>query len=186
MSAPRKVTAVAFLAAVVCIAVAAAALAGGDRVATGGDPYRVKAERLRSELAKTGLRIRYIHPHGEPTRTVAGVAEFGWAGPIGFEFQLYPSSDQATVRGVGKLRLADFGGPAKIIFEPKVIRGVLGNVAFAEYEIPDPGEEESAPSRKIGLHRQLQVQRLNRSLDDALFNSFPAADPYANALSTTP
>jgi hypothetical protein len=107
------------------------------------------------------------------------------AEPIGFEFRLYPSSDQATVRGLGKMRSTDFGWPKEhrgFIYEPQV-RGVLANVAFAEYEWFDLHTHRS---RVAALKSQRAEQRLMRALDDALFGSFPRKDPYVHAVLPTP
>lgn len=159
---------------------AALALAVDGRVASGGDPHRVTASRLRAELAAKGIEARFVQAPG-PVLALAGVAHMGEAEPVGFEFRLYPSSDQATARGLGKMRSTDFGWPKEqlgFIYESRV-RGVLGNVAFAEYEWFDL---DTHRSRSAALKSQLAEQRLLRALDDALFGSFPTNDPYAHAM----
>jgi hypothetical protein len=106
---------------------------------------------------------------------------------IGFEYQVFPSGDQATVTYLGRLQTSDFGWPKPrlgIVLEPKV-RGVVGNVAFAEYEWRNQRDDRHY-TRKAALRSQLALQHMHRALDDALFNSFPSKDPYANALSATP
>jgi len=174
------------VAVAIVIAVGAVAIASNQRVASGGDRYRVSARRLRSELAKTGLDVRYVHPRHEPTSAVVGVARSLPANPFGFEYQLYRSSDEASVSALGKLKAGAFGWPKPhlgVIFEP-VVRGVLGNVAYAIYERSFLREKEG--SRAKAWEVQLTVQRTQRELDDALFNTFPPRDPYANALSNNP
>lgn len=174
------------LALALLVVAATAALGSIARVASDGDPYRVSVHRLRSELAATGLDIRYIHPAREKGVAVTGVANYGAGGPIGFEYQIFPGSDVATVRQLGNLKAADFGWKEKIpiVFTEHQIRGVLGNVAFAEYE--DARTSEPRVSRQRGLRIQLQRQRTTRALDDALFRSFPPSDPYAHAESSSP
>ena len=154
----------------------------GDAAVTGGDPYLVSAERLRSELAGSGAKIRFVAPRGGSIPSVVGVARDGGA-VIGFEFQLYPSSDAATVAAAGELRAARFGWPHRYRgFRLKVeVRGVLGNVVYAEYE---RGAVERDSTVREVRRRQLAHQRIMRALDDALFASFPADDPFAVALFT--
>lgn len=163
---------------------AAFAMAGDQRVATGGDPYRVTASKLRDELVARGVEARFVPAPGG-VETLAGVAKMPGAEPAGFEFRLYPSSDQATVRGLGRMRSTDFGWPREqlhFVFESR-IRGVLGNVAFAEYEWFDLNTHRS---RVAAIESQLAEQRLLRAIDDALFASYPASDPYVHALSSSP
>jgi hypothetical protein len=171
--------------ALIMVGVAAAvALALDGRVASGGDPYRVTAGRLRDELAAKGVEARFVSAPGT-VPALAGVAKLGDAEPVGFEFRLYPGSDEATVAGLGRMRSTDFGWPREqlgFIYEPR-IRGVLGNVAFAEYEWFDL---HTHLSRAAALRSQLAEQRLLRALDDALFGSFPAGDPYAHAQLAAP
>ncbi len=160
------------------------AVAGSHRVATGGDPHSVSAQRLKSELAGTGLAIHYLQPAGEPVPSVTGVAHDGKA-LLGFEFQLYPSSDEATVSDVGKLRAKDLGWPRKYdgFLLHRLVRGVLGNVAFAEYK---QGVIESHYTVAEAHEVQLAHQHIVRALDNALFGSFPSNDPYAHALLAAP
>lgn len=172
------------VAVIVVGVLAAVAMAVDGRVASGGDPYRVTAGRLRGELAAMGIKARFVHARG-PVPALAGVADMGGAEPVGFEFRLYPSSDQTTVRDLGTMRSTDFGWPKEqlgFIYEPR-IRGVLGNVAFAEYEWFDLNTHRS---RAAALRSQLAEQRLLRALDDALFGSFPAKDLYAHAVLPEP
>lgn len=182
-----RATICAFL-AVVCVgaALVAMAVARSDRVASGGDPYKVSSQRLRRELALTGVKIRYLYPRSEPAHAVVGIARQGPA-VIGFEFQLFPSSDEATVFDLGKLRAVDFGWPRQyrgVLLEHRT-RGVLANVAFEEYE-KLVLESHDRSSHNAAMADQLAAQRVHRALDNALFNSFPARDPYARALSATP
>jgi hypothetical protein len=163
------------------------AMGGSQKVATGTDPYHVTEKRLRAELEKAGVPLRYVHPRNERVPTVSGAVKGNSSHRIGFEYQIFPSGDQATVAYLGRLRTSDFGWPKErlgITLEPKV-RGVLGNVAFAEYEWLSHWDHRHY-THKAALRSQLVLQHISRALDDALFNSFPPEDPYANALSTTP
>jgi hypothetical protein len=170
---------------VAVFAVGALAFASSRQVAFEGDPHHVSAGRLRDELKQGGVRVRYLKPVHEPVPSVVGVASVAPARGIGFEYQVFPSSDETTVAQLGKLKEADFGWPkAKpgVVFEP-VVRGVLGNIAYAIYERHFLTEKGT---RKEAMRLQLATQRVLRTLDDALFESFPDRDPYANALSPTP
>jgi len=65
----------------------------------------------------------------------------------------------------------------------KVIRGVLANVAYAQYEI----EPRSASRTMQTYLRSEGIRRaIRRALDDALFRAFPKDDPYAHALEAAP
>ncbi|HEX4463960.1 MAG TPA: hypothetical protein VH042_04890 [Solirubrobacterales bacterium] len=142
------------------------------------------SSRLRDELAAKGIEARFVQAPG-PVPAVAGVAKMGNAEPVGFEFRLYADSDQATVRGLGRMHSTDFGWPKEqlgVIYQPRV-RGVLGNVAFAEYEWH---KLNTHGGRAAALRSQLAKQRLLRALDDALFGSFPTKDPYAHAVLPEP
>jgi hypothetical protein len=179
----RRIAALATAIILVCL-LAAFALGADGRVASGGDLYLVTAGRLREELAAKGVEARFVRAPGT-VPALAGVARMAEAEPVGFEFRLYPSSDQATVRGLGKMASTKFGWPEEhrgVIYEPQV-RGVLGNVAFAEYEWFDL---DTHRSRAGALKSQLAEQRLLRALDDALFGSFPRQDPYVHAVLPTP
>jgi hypothetical protein len=192
----RKRTLVALAAVVAAAAVAVAVLvvavaSGGGKpdVATGGDPNTVSTAQLEAGLAKIGVKIQYVDA-SEPVPAVVGLASVSPASPVGFEYQVFPSSDQATVADLGKLPPHTFGWKkprASFYYEP-TIRGVLGNVAYAIYE--DPEEVDVEPSAKMlsaGVRGyQLAAQKVSRGLDDALFDAFPANDPYVNALSPTP
>jgi hypothetical protein len=163
--------------------VVAIALASGHRVASGGDPFHLTAERLKGRLAVSGIDITYVD---ENKRRLEGVARYGRGGPIGFEFRLFNSSDVATIKGIGRLRPSDFGWSKPhlgVTFEV-TDRGVLGNVGFAEYELRYL--EGRGLSRREIVEAQLAKQRILRGLDDALFSAFPSDDPYVSALSATP
>jgi hypothetical protein len=144
-----------------------------ERVATGGDPYLVTPDRLQQELAAAGVQIEYARP-ARSRSTVSGVASLGHAS-VGFEFQIFPGSDGATVRGLGKLGLRhfDWRRPRGLFDLRKSIRGVLANVAYAQYEL-ELLEAHDPPGTY--LRRDRQRRRLRRALDDALFNAFPSND----------
>ena len=136
METVRTLRWTAALAVVAIAATGALALASSQQVASGGDSYRVTPQRLRSELTKTGIELTFLHPPSEPTTAVVGVVGSAPGERIGFEYQLYQSSEEATVEGLGKLPPATFGWPKPSLgeaFEP-IVRGVLGNVAYAIYE----------------------------------------------------
>jgi hypothetical protein len=167
-------------------ATGALAVASSQQVASGGDSYSITAQRLRSKLTNTGIELTFLHPPNEPTTAVVGVAGSAPGEQIGFEYQLYPSSDEAKVANLGKLPPRVFGWRKPShnqIFEP-IVRGVLGNVAYAIYELWSI-ERRKAP-RLEALERHWNPQRTLRALDNALFESFPSGDPYANPLSATP
>jgi hypothetical protein len=174
------------LVVVAITATAALALADSQQVASGGDSYSVTAQRLRSELTNTGIELTFLHPPHEPTTAVVGVAGSAPGERIGFEYQLYGSSDEATVENLGKLPPNVFGWRKpghNQIFEP-IVRGVLGNVAYAIYELGFI--ERPKDPRLEALERHWNPQRTLRALDNALFESFPPGDPYANPLSANP
>lgn len=158
---------------------------GNSQVATSGDPYAVTPKRLKRELREDGIDVRFIHTKRVAhAKSVAGVGSLGRAG-IGFEFQLYPSSDQASVRRLGQLSRRRFGriGQRPISGIDVKLRGVLANVAYAQYQ---PYWEGNSESRRAFLRFDAQYRRVLRALDDALFASFPRDDPYAHALSAVP
>ncbi len=169
------------------VAVCGTAIAGwrpaDTVVAAHGDPHTITEQRLMHELAASGLRVRYIESH-RAVSAVAGVARAGTA-KLGFEFQLFPRSDEATVGGVGRLRPADFGWPKAggLFGFERQIRGVLANVAYAQYEeFPVEGHE----TRNAYLRKEADRRRIVRGLDDALFASLPSRDPYAHSIRISP
>lgn len=167
------------LPALACVlASAAAAMAGGsDRASTGGDPHRVTVQRLQAELGRSGLAIRPVRPSLRTPRVVSGVASDG-AVEVGFEFHVFRSSDEATVRRLGRPRPRDFGWTTRPGVTPvrTRIRGVLANVAYAQYEL----EGRRLPGGHV--RNDAARRRLIRGLDDALFRAFPPDDPYAQPL----
>ncbi|HZO05580.1 MAG TPA: hypothetical protein VFB52_04275 [Solirubrobacterales bacterium] len=174
----------ACLAAVVACLFVVGSVAAAEKVAIEGDPHVVSEQSLKDELMKTGVAIQFHTVESGEVPSVVGVARDGGA-VVGFEFQLYPSSDEATAWDLGELPAAAFGWPPKYKdFLLKVeVRGVLGNVAFAEYE---RGVLESQSTVKEVNERQRSKQRVARALDDALFGLFPSSDPYVHALATVP
>jgi hypothetical protein len=143
------------------------------RVASDGDPHRVTVRHLREALANSGLTIRPARTPSPSASTITGVASVDDV-KIGFEFQIFSSSDVATIRRLGRLRPTDFGWPPAR-FDPLYrtwIRGVLGNVAYAQYEVETDQQLLAERARR----------RVIRELDDVLFGLFPSGDPYANAL----
>jgi hypothetical protein len=187
----RTLVASVAVVAALCLAgvgVAVALGGGAPAVASGGDPNVVTTTQLKEGLAKIGAKIRYVDAR-EPVPALVGLASKEPTVPIGFEYQVFPSSDQATVAHLGKLSAQTFGWrkpTSGIIFEP-LVRGVLGNVAYAVYEDNEHDRHRRPHETAAEAHRfQLAAQAIRRGLDDALFDAFPADDPYANALSPTP
>lgn len=177
----RRVVCGLFCAAFTCALVAAMAIAGGgQRVATGVDTYRVTGKHLRKSLRKSSINIHFIQQENEPLPTVSGIGTSGEA-ELGFEFQIYPSSREATIAALGTLRPRDFGWSVIGSRERwlRRIRGVLANVAYAQYEVEVERPRETA---RAYLRREAAHRRVLRALDDALFASFPVDDPYAYAL----
>jgi hypothetical protein len=159
------------------VAAAAISLAGEPmQVSTGGDPHRVTVQRLRMELGRSGLEIRPLRPSARAPHVVSGVA---YNGPVevGFEFQVFRSSSEATIRRLGRLRPRDFGWerPPATLYRTWV-RGVLANVAYGQYEL----ERSRLPGGY--LRNDAARRRILRALDDALFRAFRPDDPYAHPL----
>lgn len=146
-----------------------------DPAVHGGSVDRVSTKQLRSELEQAKVSIQ---PGSDTSAsTVSGVASQGRAA-IGFEFRVYPSSDEATVRGLGNLSLGDLGYPSPNgVTVKKVIRGVLGNVAYAQYRV-----ERDWKTERAYLEENESRREVIRELDDALFRSFPPDNPYAQPL----
>ena len=183
---PAVIALVGVCAACLLMVIATAfASGGGTQVAFEGDPFVVTPTQLKSGLSKAGLKVRYVKGAAGPATEVAGVAHLQ-DHLIGFEFQLFPASDEATVRYVGRLQAPDFGWPKNIYHGMKFktwVRGVLGNVAFAEYE-RSPLRKHFTPAE--ARRSQLTYQSLRRRVDDALFRSFPENDPYVHATAVKP
>lgn len=168
------------LAVIVMAALVAVAVGDTHRSASDGDPYRVTPLRLIRELDKAqGVDVRFTKPSGEPVRTIAGVGSSGGVA-IAFEFQLYPTSDEATVEQLGRLKPRDFGwtGGRWVEWEPR-LRGVLANVAYAQYERRHIYVENHETVSEY-LHDDASRRRVQRALDDALFDVFPASDSFAH------
>lgn len=180
MTAPRAIRLAAVGTALVGVVLAStgtAALSRSEPVAVGGDAYVVDPDQLRTELRRTGLEINYSEPLGNETSAVIGTASKGGV-EVGFEFRLYPTSDSATIAGLGRLGPNVFGWRPSPLYSER-IRGVLANVAYAQYEHTPVGSERSVARY---LKRSAALRHVQRSLDDALFGAFPEDDPYAHAL----
>jgi hypothetical protein len=104
---------------------------------------------------------------------------------VGFEYQLFPSARAASTRDLRKVRAEDFGWrerPGRASERP-TIRGILSNVAFAEYEkLPRP----SRRTRRSHFPDLIDRQRMFRELDNALFSAFPVRDAYVHPRSKSP
>lgn len=140
------------------------------------DPYVLTAGRLRNYLNQTDIHIRFSSVQGEAVPTLRGVASVG-PELVGFEYQLFPSVRAASTRNLRKVQAEDFGWrerPGRASERPW-IRGILSNVAFAEYEkLPLPPRRP----RRSHFPDLVDRQRMFRELDNALFSAFPAHDAY--------
>jgi hypothetical protein len=152
-----------------------------EPVAAGGDPYVVHPDRLRAELGQTGLDISYSGQNGKDMPAVIGTASQGDV-EVGFEFRVYPTSNSATISGLGRLQPRIFGWNPSPLYSMR-IRGVLANVAYAQYELVSLGAERSVA---VYLARSAAHRHVQRSLDNALLRVFPKDDPYVHALESTP
>jgi hypothetical protein len=145
------------------------------------DPYVLTAGKLRRHLSQTGIHIRFVPA---PKGTLRGVASVG---PefIGFEYELFPSARMATTHGLRRVKARDFGWSERPqgASERVRIRGVLSNVAFAEYEKLPPPSHRPRRSHFPDLRDE---QTLLRTLDNALFSSFPPDDAYVHPLLNSP
>jgi hypothetical protein len=142
------------------------------------DPYVLTVGRLRNHLSQTGIHIRFSSVRGESVPTLRGVASVG-PELVGFEYQLFPSARLASTRNLREVQAEDFGWRERpgLASERPWIRGILSNVAFAEYEkLPLPSHR----SRRSHFPDLVDRQRILRGLDDALFSAFPAGDAYVH------
>lgn len=188
MSRGRELVALAVAGtAVLALTLAVAAVSAGDGVSTGGDPHVVTKHELRAALARSGLALRF---GASDSRTRADrVQGFARRGDVrlGFEFQLFRNGDQTTIRSLARLGLDEFG---LAHVRPRLdtypmVRGVVGNVAYATYEI-DPENWPVDRSDRYYLRYERDALHIGRTLDDALFGLFPANDPSVHALSPDP
>jgi hypothetical protein len=168
----------------VVLVLAGAGAATSSRVesgAVGGDPSVVHRDQLREELDRIGLDIEYAAQRQDTAPAIVGTASERGV-QLGFEFQIYPTSSSATIAQLGRLAPRVFGWRPSPYYSSQ-IRGVLANVAYAQYERTPVGSERSVA---LYLERSAALRRIQRSLDDALFGAFPEDDPYAHALDITP
>lgn len=169
------------------IAAAVLAVAGGaiwaiasrDRAVAGP---RTTAANLRRQLDRTGLTITYRtgRTGDGVVAVVAGVVHVH-GGRFGFEFDLTkgrPPTDADVGRAGFPVSWYDNGAVRSPVQPPPRyadpnIRGVLGNVAYANYFYG--GDYPRGP---------LAVAR--NKIDDALFASFPPDDAEAHAIVSKP
>jgi hypothetical protein len=148
-------------------------------------PRGTTAERVRQELDRTGLRIRYREGStGDGVdAVVAGFVPIRGSrgrGGVGFEFVLR-NGERPDSGDLGRAfplrRDPDTGAPAELHFgTPRQFspfpRGVVGNVAYANYF--------------YGLNPRRDEERITARLDDALFAAFPPDDAEAHPILDRP
>jgi hypothetical protein len=172
----------ALVSAIVCLGVAWLSGCGSSSGSVARreryDPYVLIAGHLRNHLNQTGIHIRFSSVRGEAIPTLRGVASVG-PELVGFEYQLFPSARVASTRNLRHVQAEDFGWqerPGRASERPR-IRGILSNVAFAEYEkLPLPSHRP----RRSHFPDLIDRQRVLRGLDNALFSAFPARDAYVH------
>lgn len=128
---------------------------------------RVSEAELRRSLEASGLTIEWRKARaGDGAEAVlAGVASDRGRDAVGFEFVI-ASDEHADVERLGRVKLRN-------VDEPEV-RGVLGNVAYANYPLRDRRGETVEAARTI------------YRLDDALFRVFPPDDAIAYPVRAKP
>jgi hypothetical protein len=136
---------------------------GGD-LASG---KRVTEAELRRGLERSGLEIEWREGRdGDGAEAVvAGIASQDGRGAVGFEFVL-SSDEHADVDSLGRVSFPQ-------VKEPE-IRGILSNVAYADYPLLD--------RRGDTIESDTTVHRL----DDVLFGLFPPDDAVAHPVRTEP
>jgi hypothetical protein len=146
----------------------------------------IRASELRASLARSGLRIepRRGHPRKAHTEVVGGIAHGAHGARVEFEFVVVRGRRAHTDElgtldipfrsdGLNRNRPLSIRTRSGTLVSP-VIRGVLGNVAYATYYF---GIREAPPTA---------TEDVVRRLDAALFDTFPATDPEAHAIRRTP
>jgi len=150
----------------------AAVLAFGVAIGRTSEPLP-DAEALRHRLAASGLEITYRQgkPGDDDLTVLGGVAHGPRGGRVGFEFVFDEDGEPSTSD------LGTIGFPTD--FKPRgpevlpVLRGVLRNVAYANYYLGRPsGESEDLA--------------VTYRLDDALFGLFPPDDAEVHPILNEP
>jgi hypothetical protein len=146
----------------------------------------ITATQLRQSLARSGLQIthRVGRPRESAVDVVGGIARGAHGARVEFEF-VVAKGRRASTRQLGTLdiRIRRLGPnqnrPEAVRLRSgtlvtPVIRGVLGNVAYALYYF---GVREAPPEATFDVVRRL---------DRALFDAFPPTDPEAHAILERP
>ena len=143
-------------------------------------------------MRQSGMTLRYyaVAPRGGVT-TIAGVATSADATAVGFEFAV-TRKQRANVRLLGRSRLKlDFENPgdytttedyelAPFGHVTPIARGVVGNVAYANYLLGRAG------SRGHGRAPNTAEARVMRRIDDVLVASFRPTDLEIHVIANTP
>lgn len=170
------------------VATIACAMALSTQTGCGSEQHvpTITASKLRASLARSGLRIdtRRGHPRRPRTEVVGGIAHGAHGARVEFEFVVADGRRAGTdelgtldipFRSDGRHRNRPLSIRTRsgTLVSP-VIRGVLGNVAYATYYF---GLREAPPAA---------TEDVVRRLDAALFDTFPATDAEAHAIRRTP
>jgi hypothetical protein len=164
-------------------AIALTALAG---CASHEPTTTITADQLRESLTRSGVRIdpRRGHPRKSDSEVIGGIAHGEHGARVEFEF-VVTAGRRARTDELGTLDIpfrsdgVNRNRPLRVrtatgdLVTP-VIRGVLGNVAYATYYF---GIREAPPAATDDVVRRL---------DRALFNTFPPTDAEAHAIRRTP
>jgi hypothetical protein len=146
----------------------------------------ITASKLRASLEHSGLRIdaRRGHPRKADAEVVGGIAHGAHGSRVEFEFVVATGRRAGTDElgtldipfrsdGLNRNRPLSIRTRSGTLVSP-VIRGVLGNVAYATYYF---GIREAPPAATDDVVRRL---------DAALFDTFPATDAEAHPILLTP
>jgi hypothetical protein len=141
-----------------------AAIHDGGELAAG---KRVTEAELRRSLAASGLTIEWREARGGDgaEAVLAGVASDRGRNAVGFEFVL-SSDEHADVDQLGRVEFRNAS--------EREVRGILSNVAYANYPLLDRRGETVEAARTI------------YRLDDALFRVFPPDDAVAYPVRSSP
>jgi hypothetical protein len=146
----------------------------------------ITAGALERSLMRSGLQItpRAGHPHAGSSEVIAGIAHGASGARVEFEFAVSKSRRASTTQlgtvgipirrsGPNQNRPETVRLRSGTLVTP-VIRGVLGNVAYALYYF---GVREAPPDA---------TRDVVRRVDTALFDAFPATDAEAHAILSRP
>jgi hypothetical protein len=173
-------------AACLLVVVAVAILIGVGRAESAAAPTSITAGALSRSLALSGLEITPVkgRPRNGSSEVVGGIAYGTQGARVEFEFAV-AANGQASTRQLGGLGIPirrsgpNQNRPDRVRVRSgervtPVIRGVVGNVAYALYYF---GIREAPPDA---------TREVVRRLDAALFDAFPARDAEAHAVMQDP